>query len=206
MQRQMQEATSQPIPPLDDTSFPVMVWPDGRPVDPDYVFQRTRGGQEVGPDSIFSVPGADQDGVVHGESVQSMLESLYAAGFRGRATFLSQGPHPRAQEASAVSKAELYPPNECNICTAGVKLMDRQEGYTLLELRHAGMAGCSTCSALYQSVTHYANLLGGEYEAWETKVTQKSIEDSLLLSESDEISVRFYGTSLPLLTLTIEGG
>ena len=64
-------------------------------------------------------------------------------------------------------------------------------GYKLLELRNAGQFGCSACSALYQGITHFAQMLELKYEDWESEIGQKSIENSKLLSETRDINVTF---------------
>lgn len=64
-------------------------------------------------------------------------------------------------------------------------------GYRLLELKHAGMFGCSACFVLYRGITHFAKKLGLLYEDWESDVKQETLRDSKLLGESTSVNVAF---------------
>jgi len=61
----------------------------------------------------------------------------------------------------------------------------------MLELRHACLFGYATCSALYRAIRHFAAILKIDYEDWEGKVEQETIKESKLLTESDQIAVKF---------------
>ena len=136
------------------------------------------------------------------------LEELFAAGFRGRMVFDNLGPHPQAQDyLERAAEARLHPPTDCQICAAILGMQEKLGGFSLLEFRHAGLAGCDACSALYRSVDHFARLLVGEYEPCDTLVTQKSTQDCRLLEEANNTVVEVHadGQESCTFSLMVEG-
>jgi hypothetical protein len=87
--------------------------------------------------------------------------------------------------------ANKYPRTDCKICSALILGEEKMKGYTMLELRHAGIFGCPCCSVLYRGITYFATNLAIAYEDWESDVNQKTLKDSKLLSESTSITVGF---------------
>jgi hypothetical protein len=140
----------QPVPKLD---YPVATDEYGRPLDPTTVVRARlpKDGEDPTPDSIFNVQGSF--GQFHGVTVPEILEQSYQQGFRGRVTYhlLSEHPVARKEEHKAAIRTERYPRTDCRICTAYIAGKLTLRGCALVELRHAGLAGCSACSALYQA-------------------------------------------------------
>lgn len=134
---------------------------------------------------------------------------LYKLGFRGQAIFSTQaGPHPLARsKTERISRAKKYPITECKICTALIAGEEKMNGYRLLELKHAGLFGCSTCFVLYRGITSFARKLGLKYEDWESEVGQETLKDSKLLSESTSIQVSFSldGEGVSTIFFTCDG-
>jgi hypothetical protein len=180
-----------PTAPRDETSFPTAEDEYGCTMDPTTV---TGFGQmDSRPDetSIFSAPGGPSH--IRNFTVQDTLETLYAAGLRGRVTFIIVGSNPPAKaKGERAEKAKQYPPTDCQVCKAVLALEEKSKGFSLLEFRHAGLAGCSTCSAINKGVEHFANLIVKQFEACETFVRQEAIDDSQLLGETSTIGVSVY--------------
>jgi hypothetical protein len=165
------EALTTSAAPHGDTAFPVALSREGWPIGPTTVLYRKphKPGEPFAEDSIFSVPPSLHESVKI-MTVQEQLEELYEKGYRGQAIFDFQGPHPLVKDRrESVSRSHKYPPTECKICTALVSGVEKMEGYTMLELRHARLFGCTTCSTLYRAIRHFAAILTIEYEDWESK-------------------------------------
>ena len=196
MVERLRRTREQPTAPLDVSSYPVAVDVDGNPLDPttELQYRLPRANEPSTADSIFGVPSGHNERFRR-VTVQEQLEVLYRSGFRGRAVFtLLPGQHPLAEgeREKAKSRTEQYPPTQCRICTAIIAGTERMRGYTLLELRHASQNGCSTCTFLYNGITHYAGLLELKYEDWESVVQQeKTTEDTKLLADAIKILVTF---------------
>lgn len=174
-------------------AYPIAVDKHGDPIDPTTVIQirLPRAGEPANAGSIFQ-PQGDHGEKLYSITVQEQLEMLYRQGFRGRLILSLHGEHRLAEKEkqNSTSRLENYPRTDCSICTAFITANERMRGYKLLELRHAGQAGCEACSALYQGITHFAQTLELEYEDWESDVQQKP-EISKLLSETSRIDVEF---------------
>jgi hypothetical protein len=179
-----------PTAPLDETSFPTVEDEYGRTIDPTATIEFSPLDSRPDGSSIFSVPGGPSH--TRNTTVQDLLEYFYAAGLRGRVTIAGgPGPHARAK-GERVEKAKQYPTTDCQICEAILALEEKAKGFSLLEFRHAGLAGCSTCSTISKGVEHFAGLIVGQFEAWETFIMQEAIGDSQLLGETSTIDVSVY--------------
>ena len=184
-------------------SHPRPIDPDGNLVDPrtELHLRARRPGEPVR-DSIFAVPRDYKSNErIERLTVQGMLDMIENAGLYDMCDvttiFDLRGPHPN-------SLPKQFPPTDCKICSAINALQEREKGYSMLELRHAGLFGCKTCATLYRGLEHFANMFLGLYDIWETSVVQRTIGNSGLLAEAHEISVTFRGSSESFKTLELK--
>lgn len=192
-----------PLPRFYDTQ--------GRELDP--TTGRPLLGGAAGAGSIFHVPSSapvagasskrplEHDKSEKGNSTK--VEMSYAdllaiarrQGFRGTNMIMNIIPYPEDEEQSRSSKREAEPvissSDQCRVCRTVMAGNERNDGFTLYEIRKTADRGCSTCNALQHAITHFSNILVPDYKDEKVRVIQVGSENLGQLAQAKIVTVRF---------------